>query len=625
MFNIPNLTSDIVLINFDAPSSPSIDINLSENTAGSHSLGWGLGWYPGNQASSMVIKDPAARSTQVFTDSLTDWSNFRSHIFFCKIRGAESGYNQSETQPFTRSFAGADWLFMHNGDLDKTELTKVYTGDSRLLEPVGTTDSELAFCNLLARMEKNGSRSLSEVDPVEILSWFQRFDKFGSADMYLTDGQTVCCFQGTQSPRPLHYCRLIPPNNQPSVRSPAVNITLDNSHDTFRTALIVTSAQFSTGHWTPMEPGQMIMSNRGAITWDSLKPNPNWAPVEKAASAYGTSDESRPLPPSRTPQAQSPVARGPKPAIIHDFVTSPRTITQTMNGRSLSFRMFDVSHSTFYEYADRVEHSTHLFRLMPTDDLCQDVLHSKLSLTAGAEEIQFEDVFGNQSVHCEIKSPYQRLTVTATSRVKLYESPPDDHGAPLRQTSIPLIWMPWQRQMMTPYLLPTELPETQLRELTNYAMSFVERNDYNLLRTIEDINSSIYNDFEYVSGSTTHETTPFEVYAHRKGVCQDFANLFICLARLLGLPARYRMGYIYTGANYANKIQSEASHAWAEVYLPYVGWRGFDPTNGCRARQDHVRVACGRNYIDATPTSGTIYKGGGHESLRVEVKLTEII
>lgn len=624
MFKIPKLSSDIVLINFDAPSSPSIDINLSENTAGANSLGWGLGWYPGNQASSMVVKDPAARSTQVFTDSLTDWSNFRSNIFFCKIRGAESSYNQSETQPFTRSFAGADWLFMHNGDLDKAELTKVYKGDSRLLEPVGTTDSELAFCNLLARMEQNGSRSLSEIDPVEILSWFQRFDQFGSADMYLTDGQTVCCFQGTQSQKPLRYSRLIPPNNLQSLSSAAVNITLDNSQDTFRTAFVVTSVEFESGDWTPMQPGQMILSNRGKIIWDSLTPEQKWSPVLKTTTTAQEPYERRNLHPSRAPQSQTSAAQAQSLSIVQDFVTTPRTITQTMNGRSLAYRMFDVTHSTYYDYAAPVEHSTHLFRLMPTDDLCQEVLHSKLSLTSGAEEIQFEDVFGNQSIHCEIKSAYQSLTVTATSRVKLYESPPDDHGVTLRQTSIPLIWMPWQRQMMTPYLLPPELPETQLRELTDYAMSFVERNDYNLLRTIEDINTSIYKDFEYVSGSTTNETTAFEVYANRKGVCQDFANLFICLSRLLSLPARYRMGYIYTGANYENKIQSEASHAWVEVYLPYVGWRGFDPTNGCRASQDHVRVACGRNYIDATPTSGTIYKGGGTETLRVEVKLTEI-
>jgi transglutaminase-like putative cysteine protease len=184
--------------------------------------------------------------------------------------------------------------------------------------------------------------------------------------------------------------------------------------------------------------------------------------------------------------------------------------------------------------------------------------------------------------------------------------------------------MPWQRQMMMPYLLPPELPESQLTELTDYAMSFVERNDYHLLSTLEDMNASIYRDYKYVSGSTSLSTTPFEVYTSRKGVCQDFANLFICLARLLSTPARYRMGYIYTGANYENKIQSDASHAWAEVYLPFVGWRGFDPTNGCAASQDHIRVACGRNYRDATPTAGTIYKGGGKETLRVEVQMREV-
>jgi transglutaminase-like putative cysteine protease len=104
-------------------------------------------------------------------------------------------------------------------------------------------------------------------------------------------------------------------------------------------------------------------------------------------------------------------------------------------------------------------------------------------------------------------------------------------------------------------------------------------------------------------------------------VCQDFANLFICLARLMGVPARYRVGYIYTGGGYENKIQSDASHAWAEVYLPWLGWRGFDPTNGVTASLDHVRVACGRNYRDATPTSGTIFRGGGVEKLTVNVRV----
>jgi transglutaminase-like putative cysteine protease len=93
------------------------------------------------------------------------------------------------------------------------------------------------------------------------------------------------------------------------------------------------------------------------------------------------------------------------------------------------------------------------------------------------------------------------------------------------------------------------------------------------------------------------------------------------MARLMNIPARYRVGYIYTGGNYENKIWSEASHAWVELYLPQSGWVGFDPTNGTVVGLDHVRVACGRHYLDATPTSGTLFKGGGVETLGVSVKI----
>jgi transglutaminase-like putative cysteine protease len=154
-------------------------------------------------------------------------------------------------------------------------------------------------------------------------------------------------------------------------------------------------------------------------------------------------------------------------------------------------------------------------------------------------------------------------------------------------------------------------------------MGFAQRNDYDLLDTLLDMNQTIREDYSYATGATNIFTTPFDVYQNRRGVCQDFANLFICLARLLNLPARYRVGYIYTGADYANKAQGDASHAWAELYLPGAGWVGFDPTNGCITGLDHVRVACGRNYLDATPTSGTIFKGGGPEGLTVSVKVVD--
>jgi transglutaminase-like putative cysteine protease/predicted glutamine amidotransferase len=610
---VGDITSDILALNFDSLSSPSIKVKLPEKLYGSHPLGWGMAWYPNDNQAAIVKKDPIARGADIQMDALADWNNFRSTLFFCKAKGAASGYTHHETQPFTRSFAGQDWIFMHNGDLDKKRLAELHKDKSRFLEPIGNTDSELAFCYLLGKVMETDARRLGDVASETLLDWFRQLDALGSADMCISDGATLACFYGTGSFRKLFYSRLQPPGQPLHFNSEATTLDLNDPRDAFRTVFIISSSVYDMGNWLQMQPGQLIVARRGSIVWNS---HPNSDQLAFALPSAGNAPEKKTggFYPMQGENSQ-----------IHQSVVNIRSITRTADGQPLSYRTFDVSHTTEYAYTEPVEHSTHTFRLQPVEDPMQEVMKSSFTVTSEGEEIRYEDVFGNQSIYYSINAPYTTLAITSTSRVKIYASPPDDHTLSQRQSSIPLVWMPWQRQMMTPYLLPPELPESQLRELTDYAMSFVARNDSRLMDILRDMNISIYKDYKYVSGSTSNNTTPFEVFTARQGVCQDFANLFICLARLLSIPARYRMGYIYTGVNYENKIQSDASHAWLEIYIPYVGWRGFDPTNGCMVAQDHVRVACGRNYIDATPTSGTIFKGGGTETLKVNVKMKEIM
>jgi transglutaminase-like putative cysteine protease len=232
-------------------------------------------------------------------------------------------------------------------------------------------------------------------------------------------------------------------------------------------------------------------------------------------------------------------------------------------------------------------------------------------------------VFGNRCRRLLIDTPFTELVVQLHAMVLCLDTDPFEFRPLHARTMIPLNWMPWQRHMLQPYLLPPELPETQLIELHEYAMSFVERNGYDLIDSLIDMNTSIYKDYEYKQGTTTVYTTPFDTYVNRRGVCQDFTNLFMCLARLLGIPARYVCGYLYTGPKHENRAMAEATHAWAQVYLPELGWKGFDPTNGVLTQTDHIRVSVGRNYMDATPTSGTIFVGGGTETLDVEVTVEE--
>jgi transglutaminase-like putative cysteine protease len=293
---------------------------------------------------------------------------------------------------------------------------------------------------------------------------------------------------------------------------------------------------------------------------------------------------------------------------------------------SAEIRRFAVVHRTGYRYALPVGRSTHMLRLVPVHDRVQSLLEHDLTVTTDGERIvtkhiDFEDVFGNRARRLILERPFTELVIEARSVVEVRDTDPLVFKPLHARRAIPLVWMPWQRTMMAPYLLPTELPETQLEELAEYAMTFVERNDYDLIGTLLDMNRSIFTEYKYSQGSTNNATTAFDVYVNRRGVCQDFTNLFINLARLLGVPARYACGYVYTGPKAENHAQSEASHAWVQLYLPEVGWKGFDPTNGIVTQTDHIRVSVGRSSVDATPTSGTIYVGGGAETLNVDVRV----
>lgn len=289
-------------------------------------------------------------------------------------------------------------------------------------------------------------------------------------------------------------------------------------------------------------------------------------------------------------------------------------------------RILQIRHDTIYQYDAPVRRSSHIFLLRPVDDSRQDLLDYELDLSVDGERAIFEDVFGNQALSFDPKEPFDELRIHSRATVLVRgtkESARVEFSS--RAVRHPVIWMPWQRMMMLPYLMPPELPETQLADLSEFALGFVRRNDGDLVRTLQDINATIHNDFTYEPGSTTVETTPFETYVRRQGVCQDFAYLFTCLAQLLNVPARYRVGYIFTGGDYHGQVRSDATHAWAEVYLPEIGWYGFDPANGkATGDVDYVRVAVGRHYRDAAPVTGTIFEGGGGERLTASVQVERV-
>jgi transglutaminase-like putative cysteine protease/predicted glutamine amidotransferase len=571
---MPNLLA----LSFEGELAPSLDLRCL-HAGRKLPDGWGIGYYPGGEPSASVLKEPAPSEGSIRGELIKAWEHLESSIFVLHIRQATWGsISDANTQPFSRSYAGRDWLIGHSGSL-KHRLDAVT--DPRF-EPVGSTDTEIIFCRLLGWLAEQGARSLGEVDPAVLRDWFDALNAHGSLTTVLTDGHDVVVYADRHDEGNIYLWQVAPPYERLVFGDAEVEVDLTKRGAKSRKGVIVCSDRLESStrvpaSWEKLSPGSLVVLRQGAV---------------RARSEAAT----------RSAEASQVV---------------PRIIARPARAE---VKRLEVRHRTLYRYTKPVEKSTHLLRLGPVHDRLQAVVFHETTLSVEGKHQDYEDVFGNQAKRVLLEVPFAELVIEARSRVELYDTDPLSFRPLRTRSTIPLVWMPWQRHMLQPFLLPPELPETQLMELTDYAMSFVERNDYDLIDTLLDINWTIFKEYKYKQGSTTILTTPFEVYVSRFGVCQDFTNLFICLARLLGVPARYVCGYIYTGPKNPNQRQGEASHAWVQVYLPEVGWKGFDPTNGILTQTDHVRVAVGRNYVDATPTSGTIYVGGGGETLEVDVR-----
>src|ERR1700754_760719 len=118
---------------------------------------------------------------------------------------------------------------------------------------------------------------------------------------------------------------------------------------------------------------------------------------------------------------------------------------------------------------------------------------------------------------------------------------------------------------------------------------------------------------------TNSATSAAEAFTLKRGVCQDYAHIFIACARSGGVPARFVSVHLLRSDSVTSQ---QAGRAWAEAFVADLGWVGFDAANGICTTDAHARVAVGLDYLGAAPIRGTRY-GGGTETLTVSVKVDQ--
>ncbi len=152
-------------------------------------------------------------------------------------------------------------------------------------------------------------------------------------------------------------------------------------------------------------------------------------------------------------------------------------------------------------------------------------------------------------------------------------------------------------------------------DVRDYALAVVRRRPSRARGRDGSHRRGSIDEFEYRGGVSDVSTPVRDVFAMRKGVCQDFAHLEIACLRSLGLAARYVSGYLLTHPPEGKEklVGADASHAWLSVWCRSNGWVDFDPTNNVIPNVEHITIGWGRDYGDVSPINGFIVGGGAHQ------------
>jgi len=273
-----------------------------------------------------------------------------------------------------------------------------------------------------------------------------------------------------------------------------------------------------------------------------------------------------------------------------------------------------ISHETKLTYTSPVSETVFEVRMGPPTDEDQTTLAYRLRTTPQAPVTSYRDGLGNRVDLFNIPKPYAELLILATSYVRTHRRPT---AARLEGPARGLVEGANSVEAME-YLDPSPLVDQSpalddfIADLPRPSDAACSGADY-----VQSLMDAVHGRLKFESAVTKSRTRASESLALGRGVCQDFAHLFVGACRGVGLPARYVSGYV----NHPGEI---ATHAWAQVWGgERTGWVDVDPTVRKFVADDHVAIAFGRDYSDVPPNRG-LWKGRAEETIAVTVTVEPV-
>jgi hypothetical protein len=269
---------------------------------------------------------------------------------------------------------------------------------------------------------------------------------------------------------------------------------------------------------------------------------------------------------------------------------------------------YEIDYGTQNSYEKGLSEAFWQFLIIPEDNDTQEVGYWHFENNLGERNSVSENGLGFKTVQVRSKREIDHITFNAHFKLTKKEINPFDFELPADLGDELRILNSLDFKVdHEPYLRKTEL--TTLPE--KHTNIFLFDGNKSIFENLVDLNQWAFMQLYFKTGVTAVDTPLEEIIDKRHGVCQDFTHLFCAIAKQNGVPCRYVSGYLHQGIGFFGDSQM---HAWAEAFVPKVGWIGFDPTNNLLVNHNHIKVCHGKDYTDCAPLKGVVYTLGGNET-----------
>jgi transglutaminase-like putative cysteine protease len=268
---------------------------------------------------------------------------------------------------------------------------------------------------------------------------------------------------------------------------------------------------------------------------------------------------------------------------------------------------YKIVHRTYYNFSAAVRLEPHALRLRPREGHELRIESSSLEITPAATLRWHRDVDDNSVAIATFDSSANQLLIESEVIIQHYNQSPLDFLVADYAVDYPFDYTPEDRIVLLPYINFTE--HTNRGPVTEWVANVWQSGErLQTYALLQRLSGHIRDTLCYQIREEPGVQTPAETVSCGTGSCRDFACLFMEAARRLGLASRFVSGYLHAPPSTTN---FGATHAWAEVYLPGAGWKGFDPTIGEVVGTNHIAVAVARLPDSVPPIAGSFVGPAG--------------